>query len=265
MSRGDFAMPKIELVGRIHPSSVNLTCDQLPGINWKAPELDLEMNFTFQIQVSVIRVFCDLNKWDATKHLVHVYMRALDLTRAIVDLASFDHGIGMTVLLETLVHNGKHDTIMFHQPNLSPISTAIKNVMKPATASENNFDKVLRHVFSDVSIFRALHDLVEAVAETHVAPLACGRAMEGIRHAIAPGLERKKGWTKMNHALRLERSYLDMILDTSTGPRHADPAHITGAVCIEITTRAWTIMNRFFEYLKRGSQPLAESEFPVLR
>jgi hypothetical protein len=65
--------------------------------------------------------------------------------------------------------------------------------------------------------------------------------------------------------LQIDRSYLEFITDTSTGPRHADPEHIPGSVCHEISVRAWTITNRFFEYLKRGSQPLPLSDFPLLR
>ena len=56
----------------------------------------------------------------------------------------------------------------------------------------------------------------------------------------------------MNATLRLERSYVDLILDHSKGPRHADRAHISGAICSEIVKRSWKIMNRLLEYLKRG-------------
>jgi hypothetical protein len=260
------AMPKILLLGRVLPMAASVNISELPTTNWKAPDAGLDMNFKVHIQNNNIVVDCEINKWDKNRDLMNVYMRALDTTRAIVDVISFSSGIGLTTLLDTLVEpNGVKSQIVGQQPELAVISTSVKNDAQPTKADDNNLDKVLRLVLTDVSLFRALRDLIDAITETHVSPIACGRAMEGLKHSIAPGLERKKGWAKMNEILRIDRNYLDLITSQSIGPRHADPAHVTGAICREITIRSWTIMNRYFEYRKRGSQPLPESEFPVLR
>ena len=259
-------MLKLQFLGRILPSSAVLNTTDLPKTNWKAPNLDLDMTFTVQIVNSTISVYVEINKWNKDEHLVHVYMRALDIARGIVDLCSFRSAIGMTVVLESLVEpNGAKSLLLLQQPELAGLASSIENKSPPVTADQNDFDKVLRHILTHPPLIRALHDLVEAITQTHVAPTACGRAMEGIRHFISPGLERKKGWKKMIDVLRIDRTYLELITDTSKGPRHADPEHISGATCLEISKRAWIIMNRFFEYLKPGARPLPESEFPMLR
>jgi len=256
----------VQLLGAILPLAANLNIDNLPTVNWKSAELDLDMTFAFQIRNNNIVITCDLNKWSKADHLMPLYMRALDTVRAIVDVASFANGVGLTVILDQFVDaDGTISQLMPTQPDLAALSTSVKNATPPTTKEDNNFDRVMRLAVADPSVFRALRDLIEAITETHVAPVACGRAMEGIRHVIAPGLDRRHGWTKMNQTLQIDRSYLEFITDTSTGPRHADPEHIPGSVCHEISVRAWTIMNRFFEYLKRGSQPLPLSDFPLLR
>jgi hypothetical protein len=256
-------MPKIQLLGRVLPPAMIVNLHRLPTVSWKGP---VDISITVRVENSNVVIDCELDKWDKDEHMMPVYMRALDTARVAVDLCSFQSGLGMSVVLESLVDvDGTKSLLMAQHPSLSAFSGSVQNAAPPQTPAENNYDKVFRCVAVDVPSFRALHDLIEAITQTHVAPVACGRAMEGIRHVIAPGLERKKGWTKMNDALRMERSYLDLILDTSTGPRHADPAHVTGDVCKEITERSWVVMNRFFEYLKRGSQPLPVSELSYSR
>jgi hypothetical protein len=259
-------MLKLQFLGHILPASAVLNTTDLPKTNWKAPDLDLDMTFTVQIVNNAISIDVEINKWNKDEHLGHVYMRALDIARGVVDLCSFRSAIGLTVVFETLVEpDGTKSMLLIQQPELAGLASSLENKAPPTTPHQNNFDKVLRIILTNPPLIRALHDLIEAITQTHVSPTACGRAMERIRHFIFPGI-RKKGWAKMNDALRVDRSYLDLITDTSKGPRHSDPEHIPGSVRLEISKRAWAIMDRFFEYLKRGgSQPLPESEFPILR
>jgi hypothetical protein len=257
-------MPKVRLVGRILPSAITVSASSLPSTRWNEP--DLEMTFRVNIVNSRMEVECELDKWNKDLHFMPVYMRAMDIARAHTDLFSFQWAIGLTVTFETFIDtNGSESALLVQQPELKDFATSTINETSPQHFNENNFDIVLRRVIENFSAMGALHDLNEAITQTHASPRACGRAVEGIRQAIAPGLERKKGWAQMNETLRIDRSYLDLITDTSIGPRHADPAHVTGARCREITKRSWIIMNRFLEYLKRGSQPLPESEFSTLR
>jgi hypothetical protein len=258
-------MCKITILGAVLPRVAKLTVDDLPSVKWTSKELDLEMKFGIQIRDGKISISCELNKWSQADHWMPVYMRALDTVRGIVDLASFANGVGLTVVLDQLVDaDGKISHLLATQPSLAALSTSVKNTRPPKRKEDNNFDRLVRLVVTDPSVFRALRDLIDAISDIHVSALACGRAMEGIRHVIAPGVERRQGWRLVNDALRIDRAYLEYITDVSKGPRHADPAHIPGPICVEITRRSWIIMDRFFEYLKRGSQPLPASDFPLL-
>jgi hypothetical protein len=120
-------------------------------------------------------------------------------------------------------------------------------------------------VLSDPTLFLALNDLVSAITIPHVAPVACSRAMDGLRHLIAsPDAKEPLAWQQMRDALRVDRNFLQLISDTSKGPRHARPGHIPGDIVKEICRRSWIIMNRYLEYVKRGHQPLPVVEFPLL-
>jgi hypothetical protein len=231
-------MPKVQFLGRTLPATAVVNTTDLPKTNWKMPDLDLHMTFTVQIVNSIMSVDIEINKWDKDEHLVQVYMRALDIARGAVDLCSFRDAVGLTVVFETLVEPDETTSLLsLQQPELAGLASSVENKTPPATSDQNNFDKVLRHILTNPALIRALHDLTEVLSQTHISPIACGRAMEGIRHFIAPGLERKKGWAKMNKALRIDRAYLEVITDTSAGPRHADPAHVSGCLHRHMQTR----------------------------
>ena len=68
----------------------------------------------------------------------------------------------------------------------------------------------------------------------------------------------------MRQNLRVSKDYLVSITKAAQGPRHGDYTYIPGELTAAVTKRAWIVMDRFFEYLKRGEQPLPESDFPIL-
>src|SRR5271166_2450430 len=182
----------VQFRGVVLPKAINISCAEIPEVKWHCLDIGLYVGIKIQIQKNIVFIFCDVDTWDKNKDPMPLYMRALDLVRTVVDLVSFSLGIGLTVILDTLVEpNGVSSQLVAQQPDLAPLSTAVKNATPPSKAVDNNFDKVLRLALSNVSVFRALRDLIEGITQTHVAPVTCGRAMEGIRHVIAPGLKRE--------------------------------------------------------------------------
>jgi hypothetical protein len=69
----------------------------------------------------------------------------------------------------------------------------------------------------------------------------------------------------MRDVLNLDLDYLKLISDASTNPRHGVPERAGGLLCSEVVLRTWNVMNRFFEYRKRGNVPLPLAEFPLLK
>lgn len=250
-------MPTIHLLGRVLPEVVKISVDHTPIVKWESPDISLTMEFTNHITDSRIDVECKLNRWDPDT-FVPVYMRALDLGRASVDVIAFTMGYGLTVFLDTLVDpSGTRSTILLKDDSLPPLCTAF--------TLNKGFDEVHSMVLQDTALYMALNDLIVAITLPHVAPVNCARAMDRLKHLIAlPGAKDKHAWQKMQDALRINEAYLKLITDHSAAPRHGKPINIPGAVTTEITRRAWTVMNRYFEYRKRNDGPLPLREFPTL-
>lgn len=249
-------MPTVHFLGRVLPEVIQVSIGD-KSVKWEAPELGLTMEFTNHIENSRIDVECKVNRY-TPEDLVPVYMRALDLCRASVDLVAFTMGCGFTVHIETFVDpSGARSSILPKDDSLPPLCTAF--------TLANGFDEVHSMVLQDWRLFMALNDLVIAITLPHVSPVNCARAMERLKYLIAsPTSKDKQGWQQMRHALQISEAYLKFITDHSADPRHGRPVHIPGRVTTEVTRRAWIIMNRYFEYRKRRSKPLSLNDFPVL-
>ena len=257
-------MPRIRFIGRIFPTGVNLSVADHPQLNWHDDENKLDITFAISIQNSVVKVDCDVSRFDSTL-ITAIYMRAFDLARATVDLAAFNSGYGFVVVFETFTSpTGETTSIGAYDASLAPLCTAYTMGIKPTTVEENDFQKVLVAVSTDWRIFRALRHLIEAITLPHESATHCARAIEALRHIVAPNEPPKRAWPILRDTLNVSEGYLKVVTDVSTGPRHGDPTHIPGATTTEITQRAWKIMNRFFEYKKRNAGPLPLDEFPLL-
>jgi len=252
-------MPRLRLIGRVLPSARILTISNYPRLTFPATEIGLDLTFNVQIQDNIITVDCDANKWSKADHLMPIYMRAVDIVRAAVDLVCFATGDGLTVILETLIEpDGTQTHIVPQQPELAALGTAL-------TTRPDGYSRLLPLVLRNITLIHALRDLIDAVTQVHISPRACGRVLDGLRQIMAPDDPPNRGWDKVRRSLQIDRPYLQMVTDQSVGPRHADPAHIPGDVTHELTKRTWTIMNRYFEFILRGgTEPLPTSEFPLL-
>jgi hypothetical protein len=255
-------MIRVQFSGRILPAALHVSIPNTPKVSFRDAEmtqLGLEFSATVHIEQSIVTINCDLNKFEKTQHLTPITMRAYDIAKAMIDLVSFSTGHGLLFVLETLTDDeGCITSVAPQQPELGAL---VKSVVGRA-----QFDQVLQIVLSDPPLFLALRDLIDAITLWHRAPTSCARAMEALRHSVAPGeTDRKRQWEIFNEALRLEQSYLNRVMGHSTGPRHGDPAHIPGAVTRDVAKRAWIVMDRYLEFRKRGGHsPLPISDFPVL-
>jgi hypothetical protein len=232
-----------------------------PSIQWIdawTMQVGLKPACHVQIQNNAVVIEVDLEYFDP-KHFTNLVMRAYDTVRGAVDLLSFTNGTGFTFLLETWTDpEGATKPLAAVQPELAALSTSV--------ATPANFSDVLRIVVTDPPLFMALRDLIEAITQWHQAPITAARAIERLRHSVAPNeTVRKKQWDKLGDVLQLHENYTKIIRETSIGPRHGDPTHIPGTIISEVALRAWVIMNRYLEFRKRGgTNPLPASEFPLL-
>lgn len=250
-------MQTIHFLGKVLPEPVNVTLSSPPTIKWEAPESGFSMEFISHIVDSKIDIECGINDY-RPEHFVVVYMRAVDLCRAQVDLVAFKKGLGLTVVLETFIDpNGVANPILLQDESLATLCTAF--------TLDEGFDQVCAQVLVSVPLFMALRDLIAAITLPHVSPVDCARAMDRLKHLIAsPGTGDKQAWQQLRETLQIDEAYLKYITNHSANPRHGQPGHTPGAVTREVTRRSWVVMNRYFEYLKRSSEPLSATDFPLL-
>src|SRR5262249_50754649 len=132
---------------------------------------------------------------------------------------------------------------------------------RPGTQS---FEKILEFVLAEPELYLALRHLIEAIAAPHRANFHCARAMRNIALLFTqPGSSPERVWLTLRENLQVSKAYLQRIMQHARRSQ-ADQAQVSDSREMEPIQAAWTVMNRLFEYLRRGSQPLPISEFPLL-
>ena len=253
-------MADVRFEGRVFPTGATLSTREHPIVEIRdADRMDVRMRFALSIENGRIIVDCDVDNYSRDEHLMRLFVRAVDLANAVVNLAAFAMGIGASVVIDTAHEaNGSSVGLILRDRELQALCTAF-------SPDDESFDKMIEIVHSDLRISRAIRDLTEAVSGPHLIPSLCARSMETLRVLIGPaGIERKESWRLMQQNLSLESSYLKAITDYGAAPRHGDHQFVPTSAIRMIAHRSWTIMNRFLEYKKRGSQPLSAAEFPML-
>ena len=254
-------MPTVQFIGRILPDALKLTT-RVPEIKWKWEEENIELTFNIKVLASIIIVECETPRYEA-RYFVEFHRRAFDLARGSVNLAAFAAGQGVIVTLDSFIApGGVTSPIMFHDPRLAALCTSFS--LDPARQTE--YHTLLTIAITDINLLFALNDMIEAITIPHVSLVNCARAMDRLKHLIAsPNAKDPQAWRQMRDALQISEDYLKYITEYSKGPRHGRPGHRSGIVTSETARRAWIIMDRYFEYRKRGgSNPLPVSSFPVL-
>lgn len=253
-------MPTVQFLGKILPAVVDITFTDVPPVDWENRDIDLKMSFRIEVNKSSVRVVCDASRYGADVFL-DLFIRALDLARATVDLACFSSGIGATVFLDTLIDpDGKQSTLLAQDPSLVSLCTAFRSGPPP----NPDMAMILQAVLTEPPLFMALNDLITAISLPHHSVVNCARAIERLRHIVAPSTSKTDSWESLRANLHVTKEYLEFVTKHSTAPRHGQPGHIPGTITSEVTKRAWIIMNRFFEFRKRGNLELPISEFPLL-
>lgn len=248
-------MDAIRLLGQILPAEPAFTISNLPVLSWLWQEEGISIDFEISIQNSKIDVLCSLPNFKE-EYLVELHRRAYDLVRAAVGVAAFSQGSGLIVIIDALVRpDGVRSPIRFFDPRLPPICTA--------TSGANGFDRTFRIVASQPILIRLIGDLIHGITVPHEASTSGARAIEGIKHLIAPTLSDKDAWKKLQEELHLDEAYLKFITDISKDGRHGKDRRLEGEVTGEATVRAWNVMNRYLEYRLRGNT-LPVAEFPLL-
>jgi hypothetical protein len=255
--------PSIRITGRVYPISAQLTfrTEIVPELVVPSGTYaGLNAKFQLSITDSELEINCHLNRI-VESDLNQVLLSAFELSRTAVDLIAFSTGRGLTVILDQAIYaDGSVVDIHLHNAYVAPLCTAFS-----INPSNNSLDPVLGRVVNKLSLMTALHDLTETIAIPHRVRLNCARAIEALAQIVSPEEKNdSQRWKNLRQALNLSQAYLMVVTEHSKGPRHGSYFEAATVSDQEIQIRAWKVMNRFFEYQKRGDKPLPISEFPLL-
>lgn len=249
-------MQSVRLLGKIIPECLQVSLELKPTVTWEAESMGV-VELSSHIKQSRIDVECCLADY-RPEYLPEIYIRALDMCRAQVDLVGFKKGWGLSVILESFVdHNGVTTPIALTHDELGTLCTAY--------GFDDNFRELSTKVLENPARFMALRDLISAISVPHVSLVDCARSLERLRHTIAnPNSKDADAWEELRELLHVDKAYLKYVTDHSRDGRHGRPGYVPGTITTEVTRRAWIIMNRYLEYLKLDGGALSIDEFPLL-
>jgi hypothetical protein len=249
-------MAAVRFIGQVFPSLGVTFLGPVPQVHWRSPVTGQTILAAVRINDSRITVECEIEPFDAFADFDLLHLHVYLLTRTFVDIMAFSEGVGMTVVLE-----------VFETPDGAIKKIKSEDKTLAALCSTHIWDTgLLDSMIADPNIAITLNTLTTTLERPYELAVNCARAIESIARLIAPAEnEPMKRWKVLQETLNLSEVYLKFITDTSKGPRHGDFVQPPNHHLLESRRRAWTTMNRYLEYVKRGAGgPLPIADFPVL-
>jgi hypothetical protein len=249
-------MKTFTILGRVLPDNYPLPRDLKRTFEWDVPEQGSLARMTVIVEAGHVTVRCQVE--DFSKDAFDgAYVRALDATKAMVDVFGFMQGVAYGIVLDKCIEpNGTVRQLVVAHHELAERCRSLSN---------EDVEEVIDLVLAEPPLFQALSDLMASIAQSHYSPISCGRVVESIARIIAgPDKTGTVMWPPMREALRLDPAYLKFITHHSKGPRHGDRTALSGDVTTELVARTWTMMDRFIAYRRSGNLSLPADKFPTL-
>jgi hypothetical protein len=245
-------MPKVRFLGVVFPSR-GLQIHNLHSLGFRYAS-GLTADLQVEVRDSKITVDCELNRYDPSEfEMLHLHV--FHIVRAFVDLVAFCSGNGYTTVLQDFIDpDGASLRIQAQDPSLANICTI--------TPTD------LFSLIADFEVSEILHTLTSTLQQPYLWPVNCARAIEAMARLVVPNEQNpKRRWKEFRAALRISEPYLQLISQVSTEPRHGSLQELLrpSPNYYHVRQRAWTVMNRFLEFRKRGGvDVLPASEFPEI-
>jgi hypothetical protein len=245
-------MPNVTFRGVVLPSRV-LRIDNFHPLEFRYAS-GLTADLRIYVKDSKITVDCELNRY-APSEFEMLHLHVFHIVRALVDTVSFCSGNGYTTTLQDFIDpDGTLLRIQAQDLSLANICTI--------TPTD------LLSVVLDFEVSEILHTLTSTLQQPYLWPVNCARAIEAMARLVVPNEQNpKRRWTAFRATLRISEPYLQLICHVSTEPRHGNLQELLrpNPTYYQVRQRAWTVMNRFLEFRKRGGiEALPASEFPEI-
>jgi hypothetical protein len=252
------AMAIAKITGSILPEIFRVHTRDHPTVHWKSPNEKIDVDFDIQFQESIVTITCTLNSFDLNQQMPALLQNAQKFAQASIDLICFRTGEALVVYLKKLeAPDGRTLDIVQTQRSFAALASSIHD--------DEGFREILKFILREPNLLLAVRDLADSIRFSDTAEINCTRAIEAVRNYFIPqNGERKDGWSAMRQCLNLTERYTRLITESSRAARHGARADPGIDDLQEVGRRAWTVVNRFFEYHKRGNQPLPVADFPLL-
>jgi len=241
--------------GRVLPERANVTVDPLQ-IKSNHGEAGLELDIKLSIGASQISAEAVINKGSTD---IFTFKNIVEASvSAIVDAYGYISGRGYDIEIASVVDENANQTVF--------------GVGVPALEANKkerplDFAGILRNFANSRFLVPALADLREAIRSPH-SGLFCFRAIECVRQHFyekADGKETDKSWQRLRESLRIDIDYIKDVGKYALPQRHSEGKFISDSERARILQNTWRIVDRFCIYLEKGSQPLDENVFPILK
>ncbi|MXN64452.1 hypothetical protein GR183_06010 [Stappia sp. GBMRC 2046] len=237
-------LEKISIKGRILPEIREVSIPNIPNIHLEDPN-GFQAIYTFNIENGQFIILCEIFR-KCENFFQFSIIRCYEFVTTLVDIHAFSNGWALSVIIDTAVHNNMHRRIALSEKSALDKCSAIKN--------SDDFQKILNITLNNFNLRFAFRDLISSLSTLNYSAIAASRSIEAIRDLISPDTPKLQAWENMRDKLNIERKYLQYITDTSRQPRHGNRGATDGMIQMEVTQRAWRIMDRYLEFMKRGGE-----------
>jgi hypothetical protein len=251
-------MPTIRFSGHIVPMRPPHEIGSLKPITWEY--LDTKETESYEISFDGTKVTVDivLNFEPRIDMISQHRNKALELATNALNIVCFVEGMGLTLYLDRCVWPDGTEEIPLPGDDRLKSLVSITNI---------DISRMSAMLAEDQQLSRIFNDLIFSITWPYAAAINCARAIEGIRRHNNPAEgkdDRAASWGILQDALNISRAYREFIIQVSIPPRHGDSSFIPSEKQEDVIVRAWTIMDRYLQYLARGKKPLAELGFSLL-
>lgn len=205
-----------------------------------------------QLQGGKVLAECKV-EFDDPTNFANTYPLVLEAVDKFVSYLVYRWGIRFWCHLETVVHPDGAKRLLVEQLR-APATTG------PLTISS---DELSAMASKAPEVMDVLRDFRRAHDNRFLSAVYYARTLEGLRNAIAPGVDPKKGWVAMQTALRFKKSYAEFVTKLSRGGRHGELRACSQEENVQMMERCTQLIDRYIHLKTLGVAALPET-FPTL-
>ena len=247
-------MPSFTFFGKVLPERATLDISRPIEAKIQTPDGNV---YVIKIHIHVNQVITTIKTSNDTDiDFPSLRNHVEEVIRTLIDFAGYLYGIGYDYEMISVLNN-ETDRVTVFGVDL-PVTDG--DPKKRAARFNELFSDLKKSPF----LPPALSDLREAIKTPSDTGVFAFRAAQTIMQAFKkPKESEAKAWNRMIQELNLDKGLRRFMGRGSGDRRHGKPVHISWEDRKAMMRRAWLVVDRYFEYLKRKKKALPKSKFPV--